>query len=206
MYQDEVHGSLISQADNVIDLIYLKYLKGIISYDNITRVETYPYPKEGLREAILNAIAHKNYATLTPIQIRIYDDKIMIANDCVFPEDWTVENLMKPHKSRPYNPLIASTFYRAGYIESWGRGIEKIKESCEASKNPQPEYLIHREDFMITFFAGKTTQTFTPTQTTTQTTTQTLTPTQTTTQNELAKLVLAVIKEHPEYSQKQIAE
>ena len=34
-----------------------------------------------------------------------------IANDCVFPEDWTVENLMKPHKSRPYNPLIASTFY-----------------------------------------------------------------------------------------------
>ena len=56
---------------------------------------------------------------------------------------------------------------------------------------------------MITFFAGKTTQTLTPTQTTTQTTTP---PTQTTTQNELAKLVLAVIKEHPEYSQKQIAE
>ena len=128
VYQDEVHGSLISQADNVIDLIYLKYLKGIISYDNITRVETYPYPKEGLREAVLNAIAHKNYATLTPIQIRVYDDKIMIANDCVFPEDWTVENLMKPHKSRPYNPLIASTFYRAGYIESWGRGIEKIHQ------------------------------------------------------------------------------
>ena len=190
VYQDEVHGSLISQADNVIDLIYLKYLKGIISYDNITRVETYPYPKEGLREAVLNAIAHKNYATLTPIQIRVYDDKIMIANDCVFPEDWTVENLMKPHKSRPYNPLIASTFYRAGYIESWGRGIEKIKESCEASKNPQPEYLIHHEDFMITFFAGKTTQT----------------PTQTPTQTELSELVLAVIREHPEYSQKQIAE
>ena len=143
-----------------------------------------------MREAVLNAIAHKNYATLTPIQIRVYDDKIMIANDCVFPEDWTVENLMKPHKSRPYNPLIASTFYRAGYIESWGRGIEKIKESCEASKNPQPEYRIHHEDFMITFFAGKTTQT----------------PTQTPTQTDLSKLVLAVIREHPEYSQKQIAE
>lgn len=61
------HGSLISQADNVIDLIYLKYLNGIISYDNITRVETYPYPKKSLRKAVLNAIAHKNYATLTPI-------------------------------------------------------------------------------------------------------------------------------------------
>ena len=97
---------------------------------NGINIKTYYYRlrKEGLREAVLNAIAHKNYATLTPIQIRVYDDKIMIANDCVFPEDWTVENLMKPHKSRPYNPLIASTFYRAGYIESWGRGIEKIHQ------------------------------------------------------------------------------
>ena len=48
LYQDEVHGSLLSQADRVVDLIYTKYLKGIISYQNITRVETYPYPKEGI--------------------------------------------------------------------------------------------------------------------------------------------------------------
>lgn len=52
-----------------------------------------------------------------------------IANDCVFPEDWTVETLLKKHRSRPYNPLIASAFFRAGYIESWGRGIEKINSS-----------------------------------------------------------------------------
>ena len=59
LYQDEVHGSLLSQADRVVDLIYTKYLKGIISYQNITRVETYPYPKEAIREAVLNAISHK---------------------------------------------------------------------------------------------------------------------------------------------------
>lgn len=62
---------------------------------------------------------------------------------------------MKPHKSRPYNPLIVSTFYRAGFIESWGRGIQKIKEACETSNNPQSEQLIHHEDFMITFLVDK---------------------------------------------------
>ena len=140
-----------SQADKVVDLIYTKYLKGIISYQNITRVETYPYPKEAIREAVLNAISHKNYATLVPIQIRVYDNKIMIANDCVFPEDWTIDDLMGTHKSRPYNPLIANTFFRAGFIEAWGRGIQKIKDSCISAGNAIPEYNLKKEDIIVTF-------------------------------------------------------
>lgn len=151
LYQDEVHGSLLSQADRVVDLIYTKYLKGIISYQNITRVETYPYPKEAIREVVLNAISHKNYATLIPIQIRVYDDRIMVSNDCVFPDDWTVDDLMESHKSRPYNPLIANTFFRAGFIEAWGRGIQKIKDSCILAGNDIPEYKLKREDITVTF-------------------------------------------------------
>lgn len=138
-YQDEIHGSLISQADRVVDLIFTKYLKAEISYQGVTRVETYPFPKEAIREAVFNAIAHKFYGTLIPIQIRVYADKIMIANDCVFPDDWTVDDLMGSHRSRPYNPLIANTFFRAGFIEAWGRGIEKIKDSCAQAGNPMPE-------------------------------------------------------------------
>lgn len=124
-YQDEINGSLISQADKVVDLLFTKYLKADITYEGVTRVETYPYPKEALREAIYNAIVHKNYATLIPIQISVYADKIYIGNDCVFPDDWTVDNLLGKHRSRPYNPLIANTFFRAGYIESWGRELKK---------------------------------------------------------------------------------
>ena len=145
-----MHGSLLSQADRVVDLIYTKYLKGIISYQNITGVETYPYPKEAIREAVLNAISHKNYATLVPIQIRVYDNQIMVANDCVFPGDWTVDDLLGAHKSRPYNPLIANTFFRAGFIEAWGRGIPK-KDSCILAGNNIPEYKVKREDITITF-------------------------------------------------------
>lgn len=78
-----------------MDLIFTNYLKAKISYDGITRVENYPFPKPAVREAVLNAIAHKNYATLVPIQIRVYNDKLVVSNDCIFPEDWTVEDLMK---------------------------------------------------------------------------------------------------------------
>lgn len=150
-YQDEVHGALLSQPDKIIDLIYTKYLKAMISYEGITRIERYPFPKAAVREAVLNAIAHKNYATLVPIQIRVYRDKLVVSNDCVFPEDWTVADLMKQHKSRPYNPLIANAFYRAGFIESWGRGIQKIKESCSDNDCQEPIYEVTKNDFTIIF-------------------------------------------------------
>ena len=103
------------------------------------------------REAVFNAIAHKFYGALIPIQISVYTNRIYIANDCIFPEDWTIDDLMGKHRSRPYNPLIANTFFRAGFIEAWGRGIEKIKDSCKEAGNPMPEYTIKREDIMVMF-------------------------------------------------------
>ena len=150
-YQDEVKGSLIDQADKVVELLFMKYLKANISYEGVTRVETYPYPKDAIREAVYNAIVHKNYATLIPIQISVYPDKIYIGNDCVFPEDWTIDNLMSKHRSRPYNPLIANAFFRAGYIESWGRGIQKIRESCEENGNDMAEYDVSASEIMVMF-------------------------------------------------------
>ncbi len=148
-YQDEIHGSLFMQADRVVELIYLKYLKAPITYDNMTRVETYPFPKDAVREALYNALVHSCWSSGVPVQIRIEDDAMYISNDCVFPSDWTAETLMQRHRSRPYNPCIANAFFRAGYIESWGRGIQKICESCEAHGTAQPEYTVHSEDIMV---------------------------------------------------------
>lgn len=62
---------------------------------------------------------------------------------------WTAETLMKRHQSRPYNPAIANTFFRAGYIESWGRGIQKICDTCKDYGIPLPEYIVHPEDIML---------------------------------------------------------
>lgn len=59
-----------------------------------------------------------------------------ISNDCVFPVGWTIETLMEHHRSQPYNPNIANGFFRAGYVETWGRGIEKyVKFTPLGQKN-----------------------------------------------------------------------
>ena len=153
IYQDEVHGPLLEQAEGVVDLVYHKYLKAKISYEGLVRVEKYPYPVEALREAILNSIVHKDYSTGNPIQISVYDDKLYIANDGRLPEPWTVENLFQKHSSRPHNPNIAYVFYLAGFIEAWGRGIEKICEACRKDDVSIPEYKISSSDIMVKFTA-----------------------------------------------------
>jgi len=151
IFQDEVHGNLFEQVEKTVDLLFTKYIKALISYEGIHRVETYEYPKEAVREALLNAIAHKDYSGLTPIQIRVYKDKIMIWNEGHLPENWTVSNLLKSHSSRPYNPDIANAFFRSGYVESWGRGISKMTELCVAEGLPEPTYLVEGSDFWVVF-------------------------------------------------------
>lgn len=63
-----------------------------------------------------------------------------------------MENLLGKHNSRPYNPLIANTFFRAGYIEAWGRGIQKIRESCKENGNKMAEYQVNSSEIMVVFY------------------------------------------------------
>ncbi|MCD8153896.1 MAG: hypothetical protein LUF78_04290 [Clostridiales bacterium] len=76
-----------------------------------------------------------------------------ISNNCILPKDWTTKTLMKPHKFMPFNPSIANAFYRAGYIEAWGRGIQKICESCQELGTPNPEYTVPGNDLTVKFTA-----------------------------------------------------
>lgn len=151
LYQDEVHGSILEQVDKAIELIYFKYMRAKITYEGIYRRERCFVPEAALREALLNAICHKQYESRIPIQVSVYDDRLYVANVGRLPENWTLENLMSKHASSPYNPDIAHIFYLASFIESWGRGIEKICDSLKADNLPMPEYTIHPGDIMIKF-------------------------------------------------------
>ena len=153
-HQDEIHGPLITMPDKVVDLVYLKYFKGIIAYSGIQRTETYPIPRPAFREAVLNAIVHKDYSTGNPVHIHIYPDKVLIYNDGHLPEHWTEADLFAPHTSRPHNPDIANGFFRAGLIEAWGRGIEKIGEACRLAGIPEPHYQVRPNEVMVGFTAN----------------------------------------------------
>ena len=133
----------MTQVDKAIDLIYTKYLKALISYDGLQRIETYLWPREGFREVLLNAVNHKAYETGIPIQIRVYDDKITIWNDGRWPRQIDVSKVYERHPSIPHNPRMADVFYRSGEIESWGSGFEKIKIECNEAKAPYPEINAH---------------------------------------------------------------
>ena len=150
-YQDEIHGNLFEQVEKTMDLLFTKYIKAMISYDGIYRVETFEYPKEAIREALHNAVAHKDYTGATPIQISVYNDKIMIWNYGRLPENWTIDTLQKKHSSVPHNPDISNAFFRIGYIEAWGRGIRKMNEQCAAAGLPQPLYYYESSGFWVVF-------------------------------------------------------
>jgi ATP-dependent DNA helicase RecG len=98
-----------------------------------------------------NAVVHKDYSTGNPIQIRIYDDKVVIYNDCQIPPNIKPESLLEGIGSRPHNPLIAGAFFRSGQIEARGRGIEKMKKGCMDDGLPEPEFKILPNVFTISF-------------------------------------------------------
>ncbi|MCH7402248.1 ATP-binding protein [Belliella kenyensis] len=150
-YQDEIHGNLFEQIEKTTELLFTKYIKALISYEGLNRVETFEYPREAIREALLNAIAHKDYSGGVPIQISVYKDKLMIWNDGHLPDDWTIQALLDKHSSKPFNPDIANALFRSGYIESWGRGISKMTEQCFNFGLPAPLFLFKSSGFWVEF-------------------------------------------------------
>ena len=150
-FQDEVHGNLFDQIGKTMDLLFTKYIKAEISYEGINRIEKYEYPRDAVREAFLNAIAHKDYSGGTPIQISVYSDKIIFWNEGQLPENWTIENLLTKHPSKAYNPDIANSLFRSGYIELWGRGTLKMIGECELAGLPKPIYFYDMSGFFVEF-------------------------------------------------------
>ena len=139
LYQDIVQGDLFSQIDRTMELLYSKYTRALISYDGIYRVETVPVPRDAMREAVTNAVIHRDYASPTSTQIRVYDDRISIGNAARLPPDWTAPS-DRAMQSRPHNPQVAHAFFRAGMIEAWGRGIPRITDVCRTAGNPPPTW------------------------------------------------------------------
>jgi ATP-dependent DNA helicase RecG len=150
-YHDEIHGSLFFQAHTVVELLCTKYMKAAISYQGLQRIERFPVPYDALREAVLNALIHRDYAVPAPIQIRVYEDKLRIWNPVVMPEGWSLETLLTVHSSKPYNPDVANAFFRSGEIELWGRGIERIFDACRDEDSLPPAIQLKGHDLWVEF-------------------------------------------------------
>ena len=151
LYHDEIHGDLFTQVARTIDLLSTKYLRAGIRYEGIRRVESFPVPGNALREAVLNAVVHKDYASGATIQISVSDDKLVIWNPGQPSPDWKAEDLLEKHESKPFNPDVAHAFFRAGLVEGWGRGIDLISADCRRAGVPAPELRFELGGFRAVF-------------------------------------------------------
>jgi len=137
---DVVTGNLFRQLESTLETLRTKYLQSHIRYEDIHRRDILEYPYEALREAIINALIHRDYRGSSQIQIRVYPDKLVIMNEGELPPEVPVESLRTTHLSKPRNQLLAGIFYYAGFIEAWGRGTLKIIEKCTEQGLPEPEF------------------------------------------------------------------
>ncbi len=149
---DIVEGNLFAQLENTLEILRIKYLLSNIKYEGIHRRDILEYPYEALREAIINALIHRDYSGTSQIQIRVYPDKLIIMNEGKLPPEVPAEKLKTNHLSIPRNTLLAKIFYYAGFIESWGHGTIKIVENCIEQGLPEPDFVEEHGVMTVTFY------------------------------------------------------
>jgi len=106
-----------------------------------------------LREAVINALIHRDYfQTGAEIQIRVYDDYVVITNPGGLPEGMTVDELRQEgHRSLPRNTLLAQVFYYGELLEKWGTGTSRMITLCQDHGIPEPVFSAHPDWFSVTF-------------------------------------------------------
>ncbi len=137
-FQEIVEGNLVQMLDEAQVQLNYKFLTRPVDFVGIQRVEKDKYPRDALREMLLNAMVHRTYRGAS-IQLRVYDDKLSIWNEGGLPLGMSLADLKIEHNSRPRNPKIAEACFKAGYIDTWGRGTLKIIKACKEAGLPEPE-------------------------------------------------------------------
>jgi len=141
-----VNGNLFRQIEGaeeaILSFINIRYN---ITGDSFKREEIWDYPIDAIREALLNALVHRDYfMSNRQTQIKIFDDFIWFHNPGGLPDGISIDDLKRLHSSVQRNPLIADVIYRSGFIEVWGSGINRICKAIFESGLPEPEF---KEEF-----------------------------------------------------------
>jgi ATP-dependent DNA helicase RecG len=153
-FQETEEGNLIQLLKNVPNILNHKFFTKQIDFEGMQRIEKGEYPVPALREMLLNALVHRTYMG-SMVQLRVYDNKLTLWNEGNLPEGMDLESLKRHHISRPRNPIIADICFKAGYIDSWGRGTLKIINSCKEAGLPEPTITALDGGILVSLFKDK---------------------------------------------------
>lgn len=147
-----IRGDLMRQIEDTMAFILSCISKSAdIKPGKIRRNEEWEYPPDALREAVINALCHRDYRSSGNVQVRIFPRKMTIINPGSLAPQLSIESLKTEHLSLPRNALIAQVLFLAGYIEQWGSGTNHMIESCRVQNLPEPEFEETENTFLVTF-------------------------------------------------------
>jgi ATP-dependent DNA helicase RecG len=151
-----VGGDVITLLEKAESFIFDHIpMRAWIESGKLQRQEKWLYPPDAIREALANALAHRDYASPSRVQVRIFDDRLEIWNPGLLPLSLTVKKLKGKHDSVPRNPLIARAFFWIKFAEEVGSGTSKIIQWCQAWGLPEPSYEEAGGSFVTVFHNPK---------------------------------------------------
>lgn len=134
--------NLFEQVDKAVSFVLDSIKFPVIQQKHTVQVaRPREIPVFVILEAIVNAVAHRNYNTTSAIQVMIFLDRVEIWNSGTLPANLKVEDLKKPHASHPNNTLLATVMYYANYIQQAGSGTIDMAKECKAQGLPEPEFI-----------------------------------------------------------------
>ena len=143
-------GPIYEQIEDAYKFV-LKHINLGAKISGLVRTDVYEMPPEAIREAIVNAVTHRNFLDRSCVQVAVYDDRVEITSPGMLYGGLTIEQI-KEGGSKIRNRCIAEVFSRMGIIESWGTGIKRIFTSCREYGHKEPELLEKGDSFRVNLY------------------------------------------------------
>ena len=143
-------GTVFELVDQAVDFVLAKIDRSVgTRARSVQAPVTYEIPIEVVTEAIVNAVAHRDYTSNGSVQVMLFSDRLEVWNPGRLPPQLTLAKLRLPHGSVPSNRLIAKALYLAKYIERAGTGTLDMIDRCVAAGLPEPEFTV-TDGFAVT--------------------------------------------------------
>ena len=148
-------GTAFQLVDQAVDFVLSKIALWVgTRAESVQAPVAYEIPKEVVTEAIVNAVAHRDYTSNASIQVMLFSDRLEIWNPGRLPPPLTLEQLREPHSSIPNNPLLAEPLYLTQYIERMGTGTLDMIRRCGDAGLSEPEFT-DKSGFKTTIWRAK---------------------------------------------------
>ena len=146
-------GTVFELVDQAVDFVMSKVARSVGTREHSTQAPVeYELPRQAVAEAIVNAVAHRDYSNNASVQVMLFADRLKVWNPGELPPGLTLERLREPHASIPRNPLIAEPLYLVHYIEKAGTGMLDMIALCREKGLPEPEFEQRAGQFVVTLW------------------------------------------------------